>query len=630
MGLQVVRIAHAVCLFGFSLSTSELLAQTTLPDWNLTFLQPAVARNAMSMVYDTSRRAPVLFGGRNNAFSTVFSDTYAYTPTGWTQLSTLHSPPGRYWAGSAYDQNRQRMVVFGGLNTSGPNPIAFGDTWEFDGTDWASIATAHTPGAQAELAMTYDSCRQKVLAFGAESQTWEYDGVDWAQVSTSVAPPGRFLSSIVFDPARCRAILFGGLPTTSSGPLNALQDTWEYDGSGTWVQIKTPTTPPGRWAHGMAFDINRSKVVVFGGYGPTYPTGSDTNDTWEYDGTTWAQTTPPQSPGASEQVGMVYDRRRARTVMFGGWLSPNDQAWEYVGADPSCTYSLAPSSANVRDFGGFGFFSVNTGNSCEWIPVPSASWISIAQSGSRGPGGVGYTIQGNSGPARSGSIAVGGQTFSISQAGLVCYDSLNPTAARVPGSGGNVTVWVRSQPACSWTAVSNVSWVVVQSGATGQGRSAVVLNVLPNPSGFRSGTVTIAGNTFTVNQQAGRSGGGNACGAVNETSVLTLVQGQIAAEPPGPNLYYQDISITNHTGTTINGPIYLVLIGLPNSSGAGLTTGYTPTYCFSSFESSLVLISSGGIAPGGRIVTSLYFVTPLPPFPSLNYTPVLLSGAPSR
>jgi len=57
--------------------------------------------------------------------------------------------------------------------------------------------------------------------------------------------------------------------------------------------------------------------------------------------------------------------------------------------------------------------------------------------------------------------------------------------------------------ACAWTALSNASWLTVTSGAPGTGNGTVGFSVDANTATSpRSGTLTIAGNTFTVNQAA--------------------------------------------------------------------------------------------------------------------------------
>ena len=57
---------------------------------------------------------------------------------------------------------------------------------------------------------------------------------------------------------------------------------------------------------------------------------------------------------------------------------------------------------------------------------------------------------------------------------------------------------------CAWTGVSNnTSWLTVTSGASGSGTGTVAFSATANPNtSARTGTITIAGQTFTVNQAA--------------------------------------------------------------------------------------------------------------------------------
>lgn len=83
-----------------------------------------------------------------------------------------------------------------------------------------------------------------------------------------------------------------------------------------------------------------------------------------------------------------------------------------------------------------------------------------------------------------------------------CSISLSPTSATVKATGGSgrfqVTVIGSS---CSWQAVSNVPWILVTSGGSGTGNKAVRFKVLRNQETEpRTGTLSIAGRTFTVDQ----------------------------------------------------------------------------------------------------------------------------------
>lgn len=69
------------------------------------------------------------------------------------------------------------------------------------------------------------------------------------------------------------------------------------------------------------------------------------------------------------------------------------------------------------------------------------------------------------------------------------------------GAPGMVTV-LPSSSSCSWTAVSNHSWIAITSASGGSGAGAVGYSVAANGGPARTGTVTIGGKTFTITQQA--------------------------------------------------------------------------------------------------------------------------------
>ena len=57
---------------------------------------------------------------------------------------------------------------------------------------------------------------------------------------------------------------------------------------------------------------------------------------------------------------------------------------------------------------------------------------------------------------------------------------------------------------CAWTAVSNDDFITIIAGAIGSGNGTVDYSVSGNTNTTtRSGTITIAGQAFTVNQAAG-------------------------------------------------------------------------------------------------------------------------------
>jgi hypothetical protein len=65
-----------------------------------------------------------------------------------------------------------------------------------------------------------------------------------------------------------------------------------------------------------------------------------------------------------------------------------------------------------------------------------------------------------------------------------------------------VTVAVTASVGCTWTAVSNVSWITVTSGGAGSGNGSVRLTVGANNGPARSGAVSVARRTVTIEQPA--------------------------------------------------------------------------------------------------------------------------------
>jgi hypothetical protein len=169
-----------------------------------------------------------------------------------------------------------------------------------------------------------------------------------------------------------------------------------------------------------------------------------------------------------------------------------------------CTYSIAPSSAAIPVLGGTGTFAVTAGADCNWTANTTANWITLTSGATgTGNGAVGYSVAPNLGSARTGTITVAGQTFTVTQPALVCTFTINPTSLTLPAAGGSSTVAVTaSNAACTWTARSNDGWINVTSGTPGTGDGTVAFTV-DNFGGKndRTGTMTIAGQRFTVTQQ---------------------------------------------------------------------------------------------------------------------------------
>jgi hypothetical protein len=84
---------------------------------------------------------------------------------------------------------------------------------------------------------------------------------------------------------------------------------------------------------------------------------------------------------------------------------------------------------------------------------------------------------------------------------VTCLYTISPASQSVGSLGAARTVSVSSQSGCTWTAVSNVSWLVITSNSSGTGSGTVNYSVDANSSASsRKGTMTVSGQTFTVTQ----------------------------------------------------------------------------------------------------------------------------------
>lgn len=171
---------------------------------------------------------------------------------------------------------------------------------------------------------------------------------------------------------------------------------------------------------------------------------------------------------------------------------------------PACAYSILPASQTFDSSGSSGQINLTTQATCAWTAVSNApSWL-LLTSNSSGSGNatVYYTASANTGTAsRTGTLTIAGQTFMVNQSGSACAFSISPSSQSFSSSAGTRSVSVTGAGSCSWTAASNASWITVISGSSGSGNGTTSYSVSANSStSFRTGTMTIAGQTFTVNQ----------------------------------------------------------------------------------------------------------------------------------
>lgn len=219
----------------------------------------------------------------------------------------------------------------------------------------------------------------------------------------------------------------------------------------------------------------------------------------------WLTITGPSSGtgSGSVTVSVAANTGGART----GTLTIAGRAFvvSQAGAAASCTFSLAPPGRSIGSAGGTVSTNVSAPAGCAWTATSHAAWLTITEGASgTGNGTVTMTVAPNEAPAaREATATIAGQTFTLTQSGGSCAFTLSPTSASIGSAAGGGTVSVTTASGCEWTAASNAAWLTVTAGASGSGSGQVTwqaaANASPQP---RTGTLTIAGQTFTVTQAA--------------------------------------------------------------------------------------------------------------------------------
>jgi hypothetical protein len=288
------------------------------------------ARSGAAVAFDTNSLGVVLFGG---GAPFINNETWVYDGINWTQQTPATSPTARFGAQLVHDSTRGVSVLYGGLASSISIPPPNSDTWEWSGTAWTQITTTANAGPRYQYGACFDSVRSRTVIYGGansqllgtpNNQTWEYQGTTWTQIATVGNPGPRNRPAVCFHAGLGRTVLFGGYDGN-----NLTNSTWLYDGT-TWTQVAVVgSLPPARSSASMAYDPVRNVCVMMGGQDLAGPLA----DTWTFDGSAWQQ--QQVTTQAVRDHSLAFLPLTNQVVKFGGFAAaPNtlsNQTWELAG-----------------------------------------------------------------------------------------------------------------------------------------------------------------------------------------------------------------------------------------------------------------------------------------------------------
>ncbi len=293
-------------------------------------------------LFDSWRGRRLVWAGLDDLFL-VDDEAWIRDHEGWR--FDPDAPPGRVGAAAVFDPRRGEGVVFGGYRTGD-----LAETWRWDATGWHAVNAAG-PSARTGAMVAWDEARGRVLLFGGRrvgtgdvflpddqfprpademlGDLWAWDGVAWTELTPAgPGPSARWAAGLAYDPGRDRLVLFGG----QSGRHFVLDDTWEFDGT-SWQQVTPPQPPPARAFAGLAYDPWRRLITLYGGVA-----AGELGDLWAWDGAEWQPVDPTRTrPQARDVVTLL-----AGTVagdpgltVFGGFAGgAADDEWRLAWAAP--------------------------------------------------------------------------------------------------------------------------------------------------------------------------------------------------------------------------------------------------------------------------------------------------------
>lgn len=258
------------------------------------------------MAYDRVRQVVVMHGG--DAGATILDDTWEWDGTCWASVTT--GRPGRRWgAAMTFDEGAGKIVLFGGYDGTG----FLADTWTYDGT-WAQVpGSVHTPSARRQHGLIYQPGVGTILFGGFNGSGVVGDSrhflVDhWTQAVADESPG-------IFDMAATLHRTSGNIAAQGGNDgMFTLSGVLQRSAS-IWSNVVTMSDGGNREGHAMAFDEARGELVMHGGIVSGGPRGDTMTSSTVGN---WVTRTAFPSPGARWGHAMAYDVARQRVVLFGG------------------------------------------------------------------------------------------------------------------------------------------------------------------------------------------------------------------------------------------------------------------------------------------------------------------------
>ena len=329
--------------------------------------------------------------------------------------------------------------------------------------------------------------------------------------SVNAAVGGSAYSATVTAPSGCAWTATSGTSwlTISSGASGSGNGTVSYSAAANTAASRSGSlTIAGQSVSvsqaGPAFTLSpaSANVGAAASTGTVAVTATPASATWTATSNASWITVTSGAPGTGNRSVGYSVAANTTTSARSGAITIAGISFSITQAGITCTFTVTPASVNAVADGGTYSAAVTAPAACARTATTSTSWLTISAGASgSGSGSVFFAAAANTTTAsRSGSVTIAGRTVTVTQAAPAFVLSQTSASVAAAGATGSVAVTTTSS-AVAWTATSSAAWITITSGASSTGNKSVAYSVAANTStAARSGTITIAGIKFTINQ----------------------------------------------------------------------------------------------------------------------------------
>lgn len=300
-------------------------------------------RGFTQLVYHPPTGRVILFGGEGIPRGSL-NDTWSYDARAdrWQRLTPVGAPAPTHGGGAtaaAWDSESDRIIAYISTELSSTVPgglVRRSETWALDPStgEWTDMRPDPAPFGLMGARMVYDATADRMVLFGGAdftaegrprfSDTWAYDfnTNSWSQRNPAHPPPGRSYFGMAYDTRAQRSLIFGG--SLAEGEQARSGEMWSYDyRADAWTEVPyTGAVPPDHHPD-MTYAAALDRTL--------YQVGEAL---WSFDHRArhWTELTYDSAMGVRHFVGLAFDERANRLMLFGGGprgLRYDDQTWIY-------------------------------------------------------------------------------------------------------------------------------------------------------------------------------------------------------------------------------------------------------------------------------------------------------------